>query len=1571
MDDRNTSFTRKRKTKTSLTLSKKSKRYRINRTSTPTLPQPPLTSDSELDSDSINSESGFLSTTNNSNGSNENLVTNLVIPSNCGPRKEKAVQVSPRVKNIASQTRHKVARPKSTQTYFTAAKPRTSPIRKNMKIVPERQRRNQQHVDTNASRLCARLRRNGTLDTFADVLHNNGQTAKFVNCITALAEGYMLFTNMAWKAFLDMGTLYMCSSTTTMEYDSEWLEFCQVIYHMFGAGVINALRGRGHFSQVTSERTSKGKYKPIDGEFNFPIPSIPTLKKLDIGFPSEIPVGFVEQSLQLAQKKSEEGSQFILSFDGKLIAPGCKGEQNGDTNLWGVEGPPSLPFSVQILKRTLRTAEAIDVDMGDTSVLSHYYNLKTLLNVSTRRIRRLRGRITGSFYLKKKLIDKCGDSQELQYKHRRRMSTLNQNTADCESVVRRLLELNFSLTSVMSSLNGNGDTHVSDNVRHVQLSDRGNVFQLLPPEVVSFTMDLDKPENFHFVKQRSDKWFQMRKESRVTGSTLNSAIGLDTLQKQKDHHYIHIRGRKPPPIPPELQKKFDHGTRNEVNATSTLMTTVVPAYLPACYAFFEVGGTYIHGDNLEKLMEVSADGILQCHQGDTECPNYNVHGDRRIVVEIKSPVPQENVAETIYYDVPARYMPQIQAEMTAYLCDELWLVCSTAISASVIVVYKDEELWNNIWERVKQLYDLTKPNIPTRLDPQVKALKLQIVQSIKSSSRLMCEVPTVTGEYGPLTVTPDFSSPFCPAPGREKVTPQSDTITELNNKISVDAKCAFKQCHEVLRDPGKELLVFMLTDKDRKQDKNEPYSYPVAYALKGSSMTNAHLEHLVNNVREELIKRDIPLLAECYDGQWHKFVTHSCKGKRLTRLHSRDNWNKFSSMTKDKCLQNIADLCVVKKSCQQLILSTEIERGSYKTFPNIIIKRRQNGVFSVTTEKELMGLLHSVHPVSRPDLFTITEIHDMDQLEPGQILLETEKYLRDEHGWKVKRKRLYRCSSLYQEDKIDTLKENKKCRVIGLQGSEKNLLDVVKGNSFFRDENNEVENINPDTVTGGLSHNEQSLDSYLFSDNSSILQNILNELSNAFPNKWSDKTVHDLYPELLASPQNLLSKATLKELIIIGMELRCATGRTWYSANSVKADIANIIAKAFGSSCSVTVQRRKKKVHNPETLFNSCIGFIKNSSFPVEHLQIPIASLHLMMNRNEWYQNSTLPTQSYVTSETGATSRVIEFFSYPEFSAERQQMEFRTFDFTHILTNLRTQILTRGLDYCKKEHFHHLCENRPDILSIALVHEKTDQQNAFTAMRMFSVEVERYMRDNNFDDTADFIKLVRNWHDACNKRGIKADVRVSRLCDMHEFLTKGINFDCVPFQYPGRYIKGLTWQTYEAMLQVISTRIQLYYFARGGTYNARAVSTLANESFFADLVRYDKESHGYPKGTNVSRVFGRVVLINHFKHKSSKNYCLAATVKSKYEVKLAERNYEKYCAETTHNYDGMFRNHFFDYPDKHKSHRVRRDDITTGLNPPRTSGGVRRWFKTIEADILPEVRGGNKVKGFNLSKNPY
>ena len=117
------------------------------------------------------------------------------------------------------------------------------------------------------------------------------------------------------------------------------------------------------------------------------------------------------------------------------------------------------------------------------------------------------------------------------------------------------------------------------------------------------------------------------------------------------------------------------------------------------------------------------------------------------------------------------------------------------------------------------------------------------------------------------------------------------------------------------------------------------------------------------------------------------------------------------------------------------------------------------------------------------------------------------------------------------------------------------------------------------------------------------------------------------------------------------------------------------------------------------------------------------------------------------------------------------------------------------------------------------------------------------------------------------------------LCDIYKFLTKKLNFWSVPFQFPGRYIRGMMWQTFEALLQCVTTRIQLYEHAIGGTYNTHSVSTLANESFFADLVQLDKEAKGYLKASNVGQVMGRVVMLNHFKHKRNKNYTLTPTLK--------------------------------------------------------------------------------------------
>ena len=122
------------------------------------------------------------------------------------------------------------------------------------------------------------------------------------------------------------------------------------------------------------------------------------------------------------------------------------------------------------------------------------------------------------------------------------------------------------------------------------------------------------------------------------------------------------------------------------------------------------------------------DGVLQCSLG-KDCLNYHIHGDRRILIEFKSPVPQENVAETIFYEVQNRYMPQLQSQLKAYMCEEVWLVCSTSVSATAIVVYFDADLWTNIWSLLLEFYGPEKPKIPTQVHPSTKQLRLQILQS--------------------------------------------------------------------------------------------------------------------------------------------------------------------------------------------------------------------------------------------------------------------------------------------------------------------------------------------------------------------------------------------------------------------------------------------------------------------------------------------------------------------------------------------------------------------------------------------------------------------------------------------------------------------------------------------------------------------------------------------------------------------------------------------------------------------------------------------------------------------------
>ena len=115
-----------------------------------------------------------------------------------------------------------------------------------------------------------------------------------------------------------------------------------------------------YFSEVVMENVERGKFNPRSAKINLPIPSIRTLRSLSTGYPKEIPVGLVDLTLSITQECSKKGAQYILSFDGKMVARGLKGESFGDIDLWGIEKPISMKSSLQLLDHNTRACEYLN-----------------------------------------------------------------------------------------------------------------------------------------------------------------------------------------------------------------------------------------------------------------------------------------------------------------------------------------------------------------------------------------------------------------------------------------------------------------------------------------------------------------------------------------------------------------------------------------------------------------------------------------------------------------------------------------------------------------------------------------------------------------------------------------------------------------------------------------------------------------------------------------------------------------------------------------------------------------------------------------------------------------------------------------------------------------------------------------------------------------------------------------------------------------------------------------------------------------------------------------------------------
>ena len=76
-------------------------------------------------------------------------------------------------------------------------------------------------------------------------------------------------------------------------------------------------------------------------------------------------------------------------------------------------------------------------------------------------------------------------------------------------------------------------------------------------------------------------------------------------------------------------------------------------------------------------------------------------------------------------------------------------------------------------------------------------------------------------------------------------------------------------------------------------------------------------------------------------------------------------------------------------------------------------------------------------------------------------------------------------------------------------------------------------------------------------------------------------------------------------------------------------------------------------------------------------------------------------------------------------------------------------------------------------------------------------------------------------------------------------------------------MKGIPIVTYEGILQNISLRKAMYRMAKNRRNRQCSVSTLAVEKFFGDLTAMKFSGLGCPKSTNIMKLKGHVIQLNH------------------------------------------------------------------------------------------------------------
>ena len=373
-------------------------------------------------------------------------------------------------------------------------------------------------------------------------------------------------------------------------------------------------------------------------------------------------------------------------------------------------------------------------------------------------------------------------------------------------------------------------------------------------------------------------------------------------------------------------------------------------------------------------------------------------------------------------------------------------------------------------------------------------------------------------------------------------------------------------------------------------------------------------------------------------------------------------------------------------------------------------------------------------------------------------------------------------------------------------------------------------------------------------------------------------------------------------------------------------------------------------IFQPKSLKDICMQFVLSSKYPKEYLAAPVCEITHMEVVNNWEAKSPIP----ITLNLPIANCTYIIFNYPGRSSRTNQCEMQTFDYTHILNNLRFHVSNDAIHGIFAEAFMYVSEVDHDVLLRAIVEDKLDRQNCAISQKFFSKEVQQILQDLGHEAEAEITEHTRNWFRACDECGMDVQRRLMYLQNMYNYLLSNVNLSEYP--PPTTNVCGIPIKRFEAMLHCISTRFSLLVISSTKSYNTRAVSTLAVESFFSDLARYEFSGLGTPKAVDIPELISHIVYVNTIKHDPLQGF----------EFSISTRdNYPTYFMETDDsqlNYMD-FKNHPFDKSStRHKCNVHKLFKLSKPKQITNRGKGIRQFLAVDESKLTMEQRFGKKIQ---------